>query len=104
MSKDGKLYLLLSDTLYQFQMEDKSYKALQEGMKKEYFYVSENGRYAAWMEGIDPYNADAVILLDLETGKQQKVSGDSGTKIRLFGFINNDMVYGFAKKNSKKWE
>ena len=37
VSKDGKLYLLLSDTLYQFQMEDKSYKALQEGMKKEYF-------------------------------------------------------------------
>ena len=98
VSKDGKLYLLLSDTLYQFQMEDKSYKALQEGMKKEYFYVSENGRYAAWMEGMDPYNADAVILLDLETGKQQKVSGDSGTKIRLFGFINNDMVYGLAKE------
>ena len=47
---------------------------------------------------MDPYNADAVILLDLETGKQQKVSGDSGTKIRLFGFINNDMVYGLAKE------
>lgn len=98
VSKDGKLYLLLSDTLYQFQMEDKSYKTLQEGMKKDCFYVSENSRYAAWMEGMDPYNTDKIVLLDLETGKQQEISADGGTKIRLFGFINNDMVYGLAKE------
>ena len=96
-SKDGKLYLLISDTLYCFNMEDKSYTAIQEGMDREYFYVSESGRYAAWMEGMNPYDAEHLILMDLETGEQEKISGESGSKIRLCGFINNDMVYGLAK-------
>lgn len=98
VSKDGGLYLLLSDTLYRFDMEDKTYTVVQEAMEKKYFYVSENGRYASWMEGMDPYQADSLILLDLETGEQKKINGEEHTKIRLFGFINNDMVYGLAKE------
>ena len=95
-SKNGNLYLLFENTLYCFNMEDKSYTVIQEGMDREYFYVSENGRYAAWMEGMDPYHADNLILMDLETGEQEKISGENGSKIRIFGFINNDMVYGLA--------
>ena len=49
------------------------------------------------MEGMNPYDAEHLILMDLETGEQEKISGESGSKIRLFGFINNDMVYGLAK-------
>lgn len=97
-SKNGNLYLLFENALYCFNMEDKSYTVIQEGMDREYFYVSENGRYAAWMEGMDPYHADNLILMDLETGEQEKISGENGSKIRIFGFINNDMVYGLANE------
>lgn len=35
--------------------------------------------------------------MDLETGKQQSITADEGTKIRAFGFINEDLVYGVAR-------
>ena len=61
------------------------------------FKVSGNGRYAAWMEGMDPDNTTSMVFMDLESAAQQKIEAESGTKLRLFGFINNDMIYGVAK-------
>ena len=35
--------------------------------------------------------------MDLETGEQKSIAADEGTKIRAFGFINEDLVYGTAR-------
>lgn len=102
VSKSGMLYLLLNNTLYQIQMEDKTYTALQEGIEKDCFMVSESGRYVAWMDGMDPDNTDTIVTLDMEKEKQDKIQAEAGTEIRLFGYINNDVVYGLAKEEDIK--
>lgn len=96
VSKEGNLYLLLDNTLYCFDMEEKSYEAVQEQMAEDCFFVSESGRYGAWMDGMDPYNTTSIVFMDFDTGKQTTIEADQGTKIRLFGFINNDLIYGRA--------
>lgn len=96
VSKEGNLYLLLDNTLYCFDMEEKSYEAVQEQMAEDCFFVSESGRYGAWMDGMDPYNTTSIVFMDFDTGKQTTIEADQGTKIRLFGFINNDLIYGVA--------
>ena len=97
-SKDGSLYLLLERNLYRFSMEEKTYETVQDQIKDECFFVSENGRYAAWMEGMDPYNTTSIIFMDFETGEEAVIQADPGTRIRLFGFINNDLIYGVANE------
>ena len=62
------------------------------------FFVSEDGRYAAWMDGMDPYGTTSITFMDFDTGKQTKVQADQGTRIRLFGFINSDLIYGVANE------
>lgn len=96
VSKEGNLYLLLDNTLYCFDMEEKSYEAVQEQMAEDCFFVSESGRYGAWMDGMDPYNTTSIVFMNFDTGKQTTIEADQGTKIRLFGFINNDLIYGVA--------
>ena len=97
-SQDGNLYLLLEQTLYKFQMEDKTYEAVQEQIEDDCFFVSENSQYAAWMEGMDPYNTTSIIFMDLESGEKTSIQAEQGTRIRLFGFINNDLIYGIANE------
>lgn len=102
ISKDGHFYLFLGDTLYQMNMEDKSYTAILKQVDQDCFQSSGNKRYVAWMEGMDQDNTSVIIYMDLEKGEQQKIEAESGTKIRLFGFINNDIVYGVAKDEDIK--
>lgn len=99
VSEDGNLYLLLGGTLYRFHMEEKTYEVVQEQIEDDCFFVSENSRYAAWMEGMDPYNTTSVTFIDFNTGEQKTIQADQGTRIRLFGFINNDMIYGVANES-----
>ena len=102
ISKDGHFYVLLGGQLYDIQMEDKGYTVMQKDIDKECFKVSENQRYAAWMEGMDKNNTTVITLLDMEKNMKQEIKAEDGTKIRLFGFINNDVVYGVAKDGDIK--
>lgn len=99
VSEDGNLYLLLEGNLYRFQMEEKTYEVLQEQIEDDCFFVSENSRYAAWMDGMDPYNTTSITFIDFNTGEQKTIQTDQGTRIRLFGFINNDLIYGVANES-----
>ena len=99
VSVDGKLYLLLEGNRYRFQMEEKTYEVLQEQIEDDCFFVSENSRYAAWMDGMDPYNTTSITFIDFNTGEQKTIQADQGTRIRLFGFINNDLIYGVANES-----
>ena len=99
VSEDGNLYLLLEGNLYRFQMEEKTYEVLQEQIEDDCFFVSENSRYAAWMDGMDPYNTTSITFIDFNTGEQKTIQADQGTRIRLFGFINNDLIYGVANES-----
>lgn len=99
VSEDGNLYLLLEGNLYRFQMEEKTYEVFQEQIEDDCFFVSENSRYAAWMDGMDPYNTTSITFIDFNTGEQKTIQADQGTRIRLFGFINNDLIYGVANES-----
>ncbi len=96
ISKNGYFYRLLNGNLYQFNMEDKQYKVLQENVKDDCFKVSESGRYVAWLDGMDVNNGTSITMMDMETQKQEKIQAEEGTKLRMFGFMNDDVVYGIA--------
>ena len=96
ISKNGYFYRVLNGDLYQFHMEDKEYKILQENVKDDCFKVSESGRYVAWLDGMDVNNGTSITMMDMETQKQEKIQAGEGSKLRVFGFMNDDLVYGIA--------
>lgn len=102
VSEDNQLYLLIESTLYRINTEDKTYDVILENVNKDCFKVSENDRYVAWMDGMNPDNTTDVIFMDLETTKQSRIQAQNNQKIRLFGFINNDVIYGIANDGDIK--
>ena len=88
---------MLDGSLYQMNMLDKTYEIVKEGIAEDCFAASGTNRHVAWMEEMDPLQTTHITFMDLETGKQQSITADEGTKIRAFGFINEDLVYGVAR-------
>ena len=88
---------MLDNSLYQINMQDKTYKVVKEEIAENCFVASNTNRHVAWMEEMDPLQTMNIIFMDLETGEQKRITADEGTKIRAFGFINEDLVYGVAR-------
>ena len=84
----------LNEDATQFHIEDKQYK-VPEMLKDDCFKASESGRYVAWLDGMDVNNGTSITMMDMETQKQEKIQAE-GTKLRVFGFMNDDLVYGIA--------
>lgn len=59
--------------------------------------MSEDGSLIAYQANGDLETATKVTILNVETGKKQKVTCGKGECIRPLGFVRSDFVYGVAK-------
>ena len=59
--------------------------------------MSEDGSLIAYQANGDLESATKVTILNVETGKKQKVTCGKGECIRPLGFVRSDFVYGVAK-------
>lgn len=89
----GYFYMLAAEDLYRIRLEDGSKELLQSGLTKENSAFSADGRYIAWREK-DAENT--IVVLDLETEKQQKIQEGPKDYLRPVGFVESDFVYGIA--------
>lgn len=99
VSKEGMFYMTAENTLYEINMEEKTYTALQEELTGSRFFVSGSGRYVAWIDSTDRNEVKNIIFMDLENGTRKEIRAEEGNKLRLFGFINDDIIYGTARES-----
>ena len=97
VSTDNLFYLMLQGKLYKIHMTEGNYEILKEGIENNCFLVSNSNKHVAWMEEMDPYASSNIVLMDLESGETTRITAEEGTKVRAFGFINEDLVYGIAR-------
>lgn len=96
-AKTDMLYTMVDGTLYQYSVEDAEKKALVKGLDAQQYVVSEDGSLIAYQANGDLETATKVTILNVETGKKQKVTCGKGECIRPLGFVRSDFVYGVAK-------
>lgn len=56
----------------------------------------EDGGYIAWQNASSPLKSDRITILHLESGDEYTITPPEGY-IRIYGKINSNIVYGFAK-------
>ena len=98
VSQDNQFYFLMENTLYHVDMAEKTCETLLEGISDDCMAVSRSQASAAWMKEMDPNHSTTVIQMDLETGEQKEITAPEGEYIRVLGYINDDLIYGFARE------
>lgn len=97
VSDSGSLFLILDNYIYSIDLAGKEYVEIASGISLGNYVISYDHRMIAWHENGSVNSADAITVLDLETGESCPVKAEEGTKIKALGFLENDFVYGIAK-------
>ena len=97
VNKGDELYLLLERNFYCVDLAEKTYQTLLTDVTSDNFISSKTQRNVAWMLGGEENRETKIIKMDLETGVQQEIVAEGENKIKVLGYINEDLIYGVAK-------
>lgn len=98
LSRTGIYYFMLDGSVYAVDVRTLSIQTVVTGLKEGGYHVSESNQMLVWQEGSDIYAATDLILMNLNTQMQTKISAGSGEYISVVGFMGEDLIYGLARK------
>lgn len=97
---DGNVfYLLAGDNLYSINLYSRESKKVLTGLEAGQYAVSDTGRYIAWQDSDNRYNADSLKIMDLEGEEIREIQASEGEYLLPIGFVQDDFVYGAARQS-----
>lgn len=98
LSRDQKLYLELNNTVYSIDLAAKTYTPLIDITQDENLKVSGDHRILVWPEGEDNYGSSVLNIRNLTGDTVHNVNVAEDDAIRPLGFMDEDIIYGVARK------
>jgi len=98
INKSGIFYLMLGGNIYAVNLQTKDYTVVVSGLTEENYKVSKSNKMIVWQEGKDQYSSRTLKLLNLGTEKATEISAEPGEYVSLLGFMDEDLIYGFARQ------
>lgn len=95
------LYVLAGGTLYQVNLEKNKQEILAKDLKEGQYTASDDGHLLAYQTSGSLEDAKEITVLNLKTGKEQKVEAAQGESVRPLGFVINDFIYGCQRSSDK---
>jgi hypothetical protein len=88
-------YFMLNHNIYSFNLITKGLSVIAKDIGQGHFVVSNELHYIAWQSSSDPYNSPSIVILDLETGEEFKITAPTDSEIKLLSQIDNNIIYGY---------
>ena len=96
VNNDNQLFLLFAQKLYQVNIDEGSFRVLEEDIQPGYFVVSESNAHAAWLIRKGE-NYGKIKEIEFDTRQTRFVTAVEGEQIRPMGYMNEDLIYGRVK-------
>lgn len=94
-SAQNRLYLLYDDELITNDLSENHSQVVHSPKVGETIAISESGRFAAWSANEN----NEVIIMDLNDETRRTMNVESGEKVRILTFLEEDLVYGLYDEN-----
>lgn len=98
-TKQDCLYMILGGTLYEIDVENNLDEALTGQMGDDQYAASESGKWIAYQTGEDMESSTEAVVKNLYNGEEYTVQSEEENCIVPLGFVKDDFVCGYAKKN-----
>lgn len=95
VSEKGVYYFTIDNRVYSYNISARRLKILVEDLSEDEFAVLENGKGIAW---VSAKQKETIHIMDLESEATKEIHAEEGERIRIFGSIESDMIYGFVKE------
>lgn len=97
INDDNQMYMLMDNALYSIDLTGNEYVKIVSGLTDGSYVMDKNATTIAWQEGNSLYDASAIRILNIKTGKDVTITAKEGERIRIAGFVQEDFIYGLAK-------
>ncbi len=99
INRTGTLYMILDNAIYGISAASRSYEVVARGLKEGCYQVSDSSRMVVWQKESELYQGMELILMNLSTGRRSSIEAGRNEAIAPIGFMEDDLIYGIAKKN-----
>ena len=107
VSSDATFYFSLYNTLYAYNIITKRLESITEDITEETCLVFPDRSRVVWQESSQSEESEKLVMMDLESRKQQEITAKGDTKgkgsgsrvLKLLGGIDENMIYGVANKD-----
>ncbi|MBQ8306714.1 MAG: hypothetical protein IJX90_10925 [Blautia sp.] len=96
VNEQNQLFLLFAQKLYQVNIDEGTFKVLDEDVE-EGFVVSDTNAHAAWILTGEE-DTGKIKMVEFDTGKDRVLDKDADDSCTTIGFMNEDLVYGLTGK------
>ena len=98
VNEKGTFYLIMDQKLYSIDTDKRTPEVLVKDLKESCYKVSESNQYFAWVDSDKEYKSDVIHLMNLKNASVYDIKAKKGAYILPLGFIDEDFIYGAAKK------
>ena len=99
VNEKGTFYLIMDQKLYSIDTDKRTPEVLVKDLKESCYKVSESNQYFAWVGSDKEYKSDVIHLMNLKNASVYDIKAKKGAYILPLGFIDEDFIYGAAKKD-----
>ena len=94
----GIFFIMLGGTVYRIDLSTMEVKEFITGLSQGDYAISESHKYFAWTEKDGQGMGTGIHLMDLDTGDKKELSPEGEGYLKTLGFMQEDFVYGIARK------
>lgn len=96
MTEENLLYFMIGNSIYTVTMDSNEYMQLVTGLTAGNYSINEYNNILAWHENASIYDATSIRVIDVDAKKDYMIQAAEGDRVKVIGFIGNDLVYGTA--------
>ncbi len=94
----GIFFIMLGGIVYRIDLSTMEVKEFITGLSQGDYAISESHKYFAWTEKDGQGMGTGIHLMDLDTGDKKELSPGGEGYLKTLGFMQEDFVYGIARK------
>lgn len=100
VNEGGELFLMVDGNVYGIDLNTLEVRERIKNLPDDSFAVSESNRLIAWIEtdGDSESGGDCIHVMNLSNLKVTDITEASGESLKPLGFMDEDFVYGIARK------
>lgn len=96
MTSDNLLYFMIGNSIYTVTMDSNEYMQLVTGLSSGNYIINQYNNILAWNENASVNDANSIRIIDVDAKHDYTIDAQEGDRIKVIGFIGNDLVYGMA--------
>lgn len=96
VNESGVMYIMLNDCIYSIDLTGNEYVQIISNLKDGCYAINDDSTVVAWEKDMSYAGSDSIVVMNLKTNEEFTINADEGMKIKISGFLGEDIVYGIA--------